>query len=123
MNTNIRNVSLSFCCQEDWNTFEKIDQRSRHCGTCQHRVIDFTNATAADFAEAKKSGAVCGRFKSSQLSAAFLIGLAASATLGSCTESEVNQPAPPSPEITIDLEKLEMDTNMEEFTTLGVVFI
>jgi hypothetical protein len=95
MEKEIKNVSLSFCCQEDWNSFASIDERARFCASCKHKVIDFTNANASEFNQLINSGQkICGRFKRSQMSESFLkmaaasLVMAASATSIRCTEQE-----------------------------------
>lgn len=79
MESSIKNVTLAFCCQEDWHSFSTIDDRTRFCGSCQHAVMDFTTANQFQFEQAMQNGQpVCGRFKSSQLSETFLKLAAAS---------------------------------------------
>jgi hypothetical protein len=104
MKDEIKNVSLSFCCQEDWDQFATIDEHARFCASCKHRVIDFTNTNQRELEKELQSGArVCGRFKASQMSDTFLKMAAASivvaATVSSiaCTNelAEIEpQPAP-----------------------------
>ncbi|MGC3947448.1 MAG: hypothetical protein QM762_23525 [Chryseolinea sp.] len=118
MENDITNVTLSFCCKEDWNLFKTIDERSRFCATCKHRVVDFTNATASDFDHEKKSGPLCGRFKRSQLSAAFLLSLAAGVANSSCTEPDIlpsNYDAP-----LVEEEQISVET---EFIMAGIVSV
>ncbi|MBI1770731.1 MAG: hypothetical protein HY015_00375 [Bacteroidetes bacterium] len=98
----IKNVRLSFCCQEDWKSFKSIDERTRFCQSCKHQVVDFTNGTQSDFDLAMNSGKkVCGRFKRSQMNEAFLklaaatVVAAASTALVNCTsEKSVEAQAP-----------------------------
>jgi hypothetical protein len=121
MSNPITNVSLSFCCQENWNDFEAITERERFCASCKHRVVDFTSATADDLKLAKKqSGSICGRFTRSQMSAAFLIGLTASSVLSGCSEpdliSKTEEPAAVAP-----VEVEETTLKSEEFFTVGMV--
>jgi hypothetical protein len=95
MRTEIKNVSLSFCCKEDWNSFTSIDERTRFCASCKNKVVDFTNATESDYNRAINSGEkICGRFKQSQLSESFLkmaaasFVVAVSATSIACDENK-----------------------------------
>ena len=90
MSNAISNVQLSFCCKENWNEFKTIDERNRFCASCQHRVTDFSQASASDLASAlKEGGRVCGRFHRSQMSATFLAGLIATTALTACKENVV----------------------------------
>ena len=102
MENEIKNVRLSFCCKEDWSRFKNIDERTRFCQSCKHRVVDFTNATQSDFDQAMNSGEkVCGRFKRSQMSEAFLklaaasVVAAASSALVNCTTEKSVEPQVP----------------------------
>jgi hypothetical protein len=90
MSNAISNVQLSFCRKENWNEFKTIDERNRFCASCQHRVTDFSQASATDLASAlKEGGRVCGRFHRSQMSAAFLAGLIATTALAACKEDAI----------------------------------
>lgn len=97
MENEIRNVRLSYCCKKDWNSFTRIDERTRHCDSCQHEVVDFTEATQSEFDQAMNSGKkVCGRFKQSQMNESFLKLAAASlvvAASASCSQ-EKSEPPP-----------------------------
>ncbi len=108
MESNIKNVSLSFCCKEDWQSFPTIDERTRFCGSCKHKVIDFTNADQVALQQAFQSGhRVCGRFKSSQMNQSFLklaaasLIVAASTSVISCAPEHMDpQPGvPPLPKM------------------------
>src|SRR5262245_47914742 len=117
--SNIKDVSLQFCCKEDWNSFASIDVRSKFCATCQHSVIDFTNATAEDLVRAKEqSTSVCGRFKRSQFSAAFLIGLSAAGSSSCSDPLPLDANAEPSQPIEIEA---PVEEEYERLT--GIVFI
>ena len=73
MESDIKNVNLSFCCNKDWNTMRTVDEQKRFCESCQHQVIDFTKSTEKELKSALQSSPrVCGRFKRSQMSDAFL---------------------------------------------------
>lgn len=104
MKEEIKNVSLSFCCQEDWNQFATLDEQARFCVSCKHRVIDFTTTNVHELDKELQSGTrVCGRFKASQLSDTFLkmaavsIVMAASVSNVAC-QSELAELEPkPSP--------------------------
>lgn len=118
MESNIKNVSLSFCCKEDWQSFPTIDERTRFCGSCKHKVIDFTNADKVALQKAFQSRhRVCGRFKSSQmnesflkLAAASLIVAASTSVIGCAPEQMDPQPSvPPLP-------------TMEEFELMDISF-
>lgn len=126
METEIRNVSLSFCCKKDWNTFQSIDERNRFCSACQHNVVDFTKSTQAELDRALKNGErVCGRFTASQLSDRFLKYIASTAvaaasvlSAGCANTSELKpsnavQPSPP--------EQIETTEEVEHFT-MGVIY-
>lgn len=104
MEKEIKNVSLSFCCKEDWNSFTSIDERTRFCGSCKHKVVDFTNANDAEFTQLLNSNQkICGRFKRSQMSESFLkmaasLVIAASTSSISCTHQENVTPQVPEQE-------------------------
>lgn len=119
MENGITNVSLSFCCKEDWNSFETIDERSRFCATCQHRVVDFTNATVFDFTKEKKPGSLCGRFKRSQLNAAFLFSIAAGMSVVSCTDGDIAT----SPETPRVEERILPNEELAEEILTGIVIL
>ena len=102
MENEIRDVRLSFCCREDWDSFKSIDERTRFCQLCKNQVVDFTNATQSDFNVAMGSGKkICGRFKRSQMNEAFLKLAAASmmtvvsAGLVNCTDGKGVEPQVP----------------------------
>lgn len=106
MERELKNARLSFCCQENWNGFEVIDDRTRRCGSCSCKVIDFTQATQEDYDRAYASGQkVCGRFKASQLNEAFLKLTAASLVVGAtlasagCTNPTSSQQTQPTPTV------------------------
>jgi hypothetical protein len=82
MEEKIKNVSLSFCCKKEWNALVTVDERTRFCGSCKHKVIDFTKSSQKELDEAmKESSRVCGRFTRSQMSETFIKYAAASVVL------------------------------------------
>jgi DNA-binding transcriptional regulator YdaS (Cro superfamily) len=79
MEEKIKNVTLSFCCKKEWNSLATVDERTRFCRSCKHKVIDFTNSSQKELDEAMKNQVgVCGRFNRSQMSEAFVRYAAAS---------------------------------------------
>lgn len=93
MENKIQNVSLSFCCKEEWNTFKTVDERRRFCGSCKHNVIDFTKATQKELDHVLKSGArVCGRFTASQMSETFLRYAASAVVVASAISISCEKP-------------------------------
>ena len=104
MDQRIKNISLSFSCQENWDSMKPGDDNSRFCEKCQHVVLDFSNATKAEFEEKVKNsqGHVCGRFKKSQMSSGFLKYAAATAIVASSLNAigcapEIIEPVTPKP--------------------------
>jgi hypothetical protein len=101
--SDIKDVSLSFCCQKDWNKFTTVDERTRFCSSCKLNVIDFTRSTQADLRTASKNGSVCGRFKLSQMSETFLksaaatLIIASAATAMQCSEEPIKAEPPVTP--------------------------
>ena len=92
MENEIKNVRLSFACSEDWHKFKTIDDRTRLCGSCKCKVVDFTRATRDEFDREMNSGKkVCGRFKTSQLNESFLKVAAASLIAVSATAVSCNR--------------------------------
>lgn len=80
MSTEIRNVTLSFPCREDWDKFDVVPG-GRLCQSCKFVVRDFRDCTMTELDLALRSGQrVCGRFRKKQLSESFL--KAAVVTLG-----------------------------------------
>jgi hypothetical protein len=117
MSNAISNVQLSFCCKENWNEFKTIDERSRFCASCQHRVTDFSQASASDLASAlKEGGRVCGRFHRSQVSVAFLAGLIATTTLTACKEDAI----PSLPATSAPIEAITQEEEIEVMFT-GII--
>ncbi|RSK37422.1 hypothetical protein [Hymenobacter metallilatus] len=67
----ILNVRLQ-ACAEDWQQMSPTEQ-GRYCGSCHRTVLDFTQGTEADLAQAyatSPDGRVCGRFRADQLNPA-----------------------------------------------------
>lgn len=63
MKDEIRNVTLSFPCGEDWRKFEVVPG-GRLCDGCKHIVRDFTHSTMTELKVAMKAGErICGRFR------------------------------------------------------------
>lgn len=117
MDHEIKNVNLSFCCKEDWNGFASIDDKTRFCGSCKHKVVDFTNANESEFNQLIASGEkICGRFKRSQVNDSFLLAasivVAASASSISCTNYDNVTPQTPKQEFN--------DTEFPEHMLMGV---
>lgn len=126
MSDEIKNIKLSLCCQEDWNGFKSMDERTRFCDHCQHRVIDFTHAKKSDLDQARQSGErVCGRFKMSQMDPSLLKYAAASiialSLTSGCTE-EANLPSAPAE--TIDefiMGDVDVISDTLEVYTTGII--
>jgi hypothetical protein len=56
-------------CHEDWDTMTTAD-KGRFCGSCQKKVIDFSDMSdreIAQFFKRPSAGSVCGRFMADQL--------------------------------------------------------
>lgn len=66
-NNNLKNVALSFICNEDWDSMTP-SANGRHCSVCNKEVVDFTGKSAQAFAQAMEdaNGKLCGRFKTKQ---------------------------------------------------------
>jgi hypothetical protein len=120
MDQPIKNITLSFCCQENWNKMTSIDERTKFCATCKHSVIDFTKSTNEEFEEVRNSGQrVCGRFTKSQMSPSFLRYAAATALISAVTMScsptaEMIQPIQPP---------IEEEILMGDVDIVGIVMI
>lgn len=120
MSNEIKNVTLSFCCDKDWQTMRTVDEQKRFCASCKHNVIDFTKANNDQLREAlQTSSRVCGRFKRSQMSDTFL-KYAASVVLASSVSiscSPVEEPLQP-PEAPVIEEPIDFG---EELQLMGVL--
>jgi len=70
MQSDIKNVTLGFKCDADWNSMPAANG-GRHCNSCQKTVYDFTNAKANEFLQilSENNNNVCGRFKAEQVDA------------------------------------------------------
>jgi hypothetical protein len=68
MDKQIENVRLRFQCHEDWERMPAADG-ARHCGHCQKKVYDFTDARQEEFLLilAENNNNVCGRFRTEQM--------------------------------------------------------
>jgi len=108
MKDEIKNISLAFCCKEDWNQFTTLNERTRFCASCKHQVIDFTDASQMELEnEFQSRERVCGRFKQSQMSDSFLKLAAAALVIAttsasmSCSDElpDLNSPAAPVEEL------------------------
>jgi len=123
MTNEIRNVSLSFPCREDWDKFEVVPG-GRLCSKCTLIVRDFQDCSMAELQEAMKSGKrICGRFRKDQLSPSFLKAASVLAVMTTATACEndipkpaIDQPRVESIELLGDVEVIE-----ETVTTLGIV--
>ena len=122
MSNEIRNVTLSFPCREEWEKFEVVPG-GRLCTNCQHVVRDFRDCSMTELKEALKSGQrVCGRFRKDQLSPTFLKAAAVALAMTTATACETELPKPAnetqveSIELTGDVEVIE-----ETVTTLGLI--
>jgi TonB family protein len=67
MSEEIKNVKLSFACNEDWDGMTSAEG-GRHCDKCNKKVYDFTNSKTDDFLKilAENNNRVCGRFNATQ---------------------------------------------------------
>lgn len=124
MNDEIKNVSLSFCCDKDWKSMRTVDEQRKFCESCKLNVIDFTKANADQFKAAMQSSSrVCGRFKRSQMSESFL-KYAASVVVASSISmscSPVEEPTKPEP-AQIDNEIAPAQPlELEEYDLVGIV--
>jgi hypothetical protein len=123
MKDEIKNVTLSFPCSEDWEKFDVVPG-GRLCHSCKYIVRDFRDCSMTEFQEVMKSGKrVCGRFKKDQISPLFLKAAAAAlaiTTMASC-ESELPKPVvsnqtvqtPDDPEFMGDIQTLEDTITIE----------
>jgi len=115
MDNEIRNVKLSFCCKEDWNSFATVDARTRFCASCRCKVLDFRNAKQQELTDALKSGGrVCGVFKRSQMNEAFLKYaaaslLAVSSAVSSCSEESLT----PVAEMPLEEQEIEFTGDVD----------
>lgn len=68
MEDKIKNASLSFTCDQDWNNM-KDDTDGRFCGGCQKKVYDMTDKNVAYFIKVmqENNNQVCGRFTKDQM--------------------------------------------------------
>lgn len=68
MSEEIKNVKLSFSCNENWDAMPLADG-GRHCDKCQKKVYDFTNSKEDEFRkilEENREG-ICGHFSTEQM--------------------------------------------------------
>ncbi len=125
MQNNIRNVSLSFCCKKDWNTFQTTEEHKRFCNSCRHNVTDFTKATQPELDSALKRGErVCGRFTAAQLSDTFRkyaasAVVAAGAVLSTSCENAAD--IKPSDKVVLPTSIEPPTIEVHEFVTMGIV--
>lgn len=120
----IKNVTLSFPCNENWDSFEKVSG-GRLCTNCAHVVRDFRDCSMEELKEAMKSGHACGLFRASQLSKAFVrtaAVVAVTAMTGCQTESVAPEPTV-DPSLTVEIEGVLPDAGEMklELVTLGIV--
>ena len=123
MANEIRNVTLSFPCREEWEKFEVVPG-GRLCAGCQHIVKDFRDCSMAELREEMKSGQrVCGRFRKDQLSPTFLKVAAALVAMTAATACENEMPKPANNETQVESIELtgEVEVIEETVTTLGMV--
>jgi TonB family protein len=81
--SDIKNVKLSFSCPKTRGTLQETTE-GYNCSDCSKKVIDFTNKDQNELQKIIKASDshVCGIFKSSQLSQAFVKYAAATAIVG-----------------------------------------
>jgi TonB family protein len=81
--SDIKNVKLSFNCPKTRETLQETAE-GYNCSDCSKKVIDFTNKDQNELQQIIKSSDshVCGIFKTSQLSQAFVKYAAATAIVG-----------------------------------------
>jgi hypothetical protein len=113
MSNSISNVCLSFQCPVKWGEMSMQSATERYCSRCQLVVKDFTNSTKDEFDKtmAASQGRVCGRFKKSQMSAAYLQRIAATVVIASaiaCTPEPVAPPEVTEPSV-IEHPQVEFD--------------
>jgi protein TonB len=68
MSVDIKNISLKFVCQANWDGMKAIDG-GKYCSHCQKIVYDFTNAKQREFLQilAENNGNICGKFTTEQM--------------------------------------------------------
>lgn len=123
MPNEIRNVTLSFPCREEWEKFEVVPG-GRLCGSCQHIVRDFRDCSMTELQEAMKSGQrVCGRFRKDQLSPAFLKAAAVALAMTTAMACDNEMPKPANNETQVESIELTGDVEVieETVTTLGLI--
>jgi hypothetical protein len=133
--SDIRNITLSFPCQEK---LERNAAGEFYCHKCAHAITDFRCQSAEALQEAiRQAGTrpVCGIFKSSQLSekfaryaaAAAIVVTGASATMCSTEALAPNVPPEndlPVPNVNeISLDSMEYDTVFTTTVTAGIIMI
>ncbi len=108
--SDIQNVQLGFSCPLKREDME-VTEQGHFCSSCSKEVIDFTDKSQADFDKIIKASPqrICGAFKTSQLSQAFLkyaaaTAIAGSTLLGACREIDII----PSDPIAIEEETFEL---------------
>jgi hypothetical protein len=130
MENEIKNVRLSFACQENWNTMEPVNG-GKFCDSCKHVVYDFTNQSDCELKKIlSENKRVCGRFKRSQMNASFLKYAAATTivasgmAINSCMDEEIKPNFPAESEIPGILpDEVKLDTSGKMFYTTGLVVI
>jgi hypothetical protein len=68
MGEQIKNISLKFSCNADWDSMKSING-IKYCDHCQKKVYDFTDAKQHEFLKilAENNNNVCGRFLPEQM--------------------------------------------------------
>ena len=97
-----------------------VDERTKFCASCKHRVIDFTKATNEEFEAAKNSGQrICGRFNKSQMNLSFLQYAAATALISATTIA-----CSPAQEVIQPKELLaEEEILIDDIPLMGIVIV
>lgn len=113
----ITNVELTFSCPEKWTNMVDVGD-NKYCGKCKHLVVDFTKLTQEELENAARNapGRLCGKFKSSQMSAQFLKYAAASAMAASIlapTSCAPEDPLPANIQAQQPTEQMVIETDFE----------
>jgi len=68
MNEPIKNISLKFSCDADWDAMSFVDG-VKHCEHCHKKVYDFTDTKQHEFLMilAENNNNICGRFSTAQM--------------------------------------------------------
>lgn len=61
-------ISIPEPCNVPWNSMTFIDERERHCSSCDRVIVDFSKMTDAELVNYfRRENKICGRFASHQI--------------------------------------------------------